>query len=268
MAKMNKICIVCGLGRSGSTIVQRVLDSHPDIFISDESWYFFQAAHRYNSRNIVTTMGMDEHAFRHCLASHVLHLYAAVAHEDVDVFGDKCPPAVMQMDTIQHIMSSIGRECVFVTMIRHPYDQALSWITRFGDAALQVLTHYGLRPSKSVYSRYEVIQEIFRVWKTQCSVLGRANGVFEYEKLVTSPVATFGRIHALLGIKFCESQLSDAFTKRVVGGDPKFNDTRSIHTDSVYIWTKQDKNTRKRLHTCAERSGILEEMRRFGYMGD
>lgn len=110
-------------------------------------------------------MGMDENAFRHCLANHLLDLYATAAHSNVEIFGDKCPPAVMQINTIKHLMSSIEKNCVFIVTIRHPYDQAISWITRFKNTSLQELSFYGFRATKNKYDRDEAIQEIFKIWK-------------------------------------------------------------------------------------------------------
>lgn len=262
---MDQVCIICGLGRSGSTIVQRVLDSHPDVFISDESWHFLQMAQRYNSRNVRTMMGMDDDTFCHCLANHMFDLYTAAAGHKVATFGDKCPPAIFHINTIRHVMSSLEKDCVFIITIRHPYDQAISWITRFGNTSLHELSFYGFRPSKNEFNQVEVIQEIFKVWKNQCDLFGAANSIVKYEDLVTSPEATFKEIHAKIGLEFYKSQLSEAFTKRVVGGDPKFNDTKNIHTDRVYAWRKQDKSTRDALLSCSETTGIIDTMEKFGY---
>lgn len=96
-------------------------------------------------------------------------------------------------------------------------------------------------------------------------MFGPGDSIIKYEDLVTNPIATFEGIHTLLDLEFYKSQLSEAFTKRVVGGDPKFNESKDIHTDRIYAWKKQDESTREELLRCAELCGIIDKLEEYCY---
>lgn len=257
--------LVTGLGRSGSTIIQKVLNSHPEIYISDESWHFLQAAQIYASRNPRALMGMSDRQYASCIFEYIKMLYSGVSGK-AKVFGDKCPPAFSRIQDIETLANAGDHSLAIIWTLRHPFDQALSWIERFQKNSLAELGFYGVKPAAGQYQLQQVVELIFRVWQAQHITMREHQGyVAIYEKMTESPEHELEKLHNWLGLEFYSSQLENAFKDAVIGGDPKFNKTQEVHSASRFRFRKEPEHTRALLKNAAEKTGIAQYMEIHGY---
>lgn len=258
--------LITGLGRSGSTIVQKVLNSHPDIFISDESWHFFIAAQNFANRNPRALMGMHETEYAGCIMKHLKQLYTSAAN-GATIFGDKCPPAFSKMNEINALLKTEHQSLTTIWTVRHPFDQAISWLERFQCDSLTELSVYGQAiPQQQQYTAEHVVEAIFNVWISQQEVMKAGPGyVIVYESMTKNPKTEFTKLHDWMQLDFQDSQLIEAFDSGVVGGDPKFNSTKSIHTASRFRYANATIEQQNLLQRVAERTNIKTYFEQYGY---
>lgn len=249
--------LITGLGRSGSTLIQKVMNCHPDIFVSDESWHFYRSAKQYINKDQNVLMGMSDTQYAAYLGSALELLYSNVKGTS-KLVGDKCPPAYILLDHIKLILQAAGHPLSVIWTVRHPYDQVLSWKERFGMDSLLALRFYGQQYDLKQYSLEFFVEIFFRAWRIQQEIIGNQNGhVIIYEKLVDDPASEFKHAHESLGLSFRDSQLKDAFDGKVYGGDLKFNSTDSVHSTSKYRYLNESLNNRRMLDNIARKTGIL-----------
>lgn len=227
--------LITGLGRSGSTIVQRALTMHPAIFIADEAWYVYNVASVIAARRPREFMGLDQRQMGQWLASTLIigHQLAGGGKQWV---GDKCPPAIRYLEVITQMFADAGIDLHLIFTIRHPFDCALSWYERFGSKSLAALRPYtSLRSSDAGFD--EVMGQVLKVWASAARTMAAASAtsaqVVQYEKLVTAPSTVLASLCTTLGVAPEPWILQKAFNGPVIGGDPKFARTTKIHTASV-----------------------------------
>jgi hypothetical protein len=261
--------LITGLGRSGSTIVQRALTVHPSVFIADEAWHVYGAARLIASKDPRHFMGLDRRQVNQWLGAFVCtgHRLAGGGKQWV---GDKCPAAIRYIDIIGDMFADAGIDLHLIFTLRHPYDCALSWYERFGSRSLVALAPYtDLRPSGA--SLDDAMWLVLKVWaagaKTMITAAATSARVVLYESLVAGPRAVLDGLCAGLGVAPEARILEDAFNGAILGGDPKFAKTQAVHTRSVDRHLTCDEQLRAALDRASERLGaeLFEPAAHFGY---
>jgi hypothetical protein len=266
---MSAFLLITGLGRSGSTIVQRALTSHPEVFVADEAWHVYHAARMIEGRNKRHFMGLDRQGMCQWLGPSTLRGHQ-LAGNGRRLVGDKCPPAIRYMSTINEMMGAAGAQLLVIYTIRHPYDCALSWYERFGATSLGELAFYKDIP-QGQYPLEEMFHQILQVWTANANVMpdSRRPGeiTLQYEKLVQNAPHALGEICDFLGVAPDDRIVESAFKKPVIGGDPKFSNTTGIHTDSVARHQAAERSTLAALRKGAAKLAepLTQAARRHGY---
>jgi hypothetical protein len=262
--------LITGLGRSGSTIVQRALTSHPELFIADEAWHVYHAAKMIEAGSRRHYMGLDRAGMCQWLGRSTLQGHQ-LAGKGRALVGDKCPPAIRYMATIAEMFAAAGAKMATIYTIRHPYDCALSWYERFGAHSLAELAFYKDVP-QGQYPVEDMFHQVLDVWTAGANIMagdqrGAASIVLRYEQLVQDARGTLANACRFLGVPEDERIVASAFSKPVIGGDPKFSKTTEIHTDSVGRYALADANTLAALRSAAARMAhpFAEAARRHGY---
>lgn len=270
------VVLVTGMGRSGSTIVQKVLNAHAQACITDESWHLYSQARWLSDMTDRKRCGLTNRQLIEVCAEFVFGLYGRMpGYETAACFGDKCPPAYSEWENIEKMAEAAGHELIWVWTVRHPFDTALSWVERFGQDAIAELSFYrGVsfprltdqqRARPDAAARY-VFARCLECWKTSVESLNRhARTVIAYEQLVEEPAAVLGGVHASLGLAFDEGQIEEMFRGRSLGGDPKFNATSSVHRNSRFRYRREDARRLALLSSLAQELELGGLMAPFGY---
>lgn len=233
---MRNFILVTGLGRSGTTIVQQLLSAIPGGYCCPESWALLSSVKNAMSERNQLILGVDE-VFK-LAARQSIMFYNAVAekHNATNFIADKIPPFFTNMPKIVPFWQYFY-PTTLITCVRHPYDVICSWIERFGDKTSYQLSFYGSCGDKTI------VQALFAAWTMSLnahSVYGGKKILVKYEDLVT------GGAGALCDFLDADvSCISSALSSNAEFGDPKFNDHKKFHTNSINRWLKEEDGVKK-----------------------
>jgi hypothetical protein len=208
---------IVGCPRSGTTLLQRMLDTHPEMAIAPETHFirrFWVRRDEYGdlrdeeafgrlvsdvlSIPEVADMRLNTDVFRTATARierSVPALFALLlesfrAQRDAKLVGEKTPNHLLYMETLQRFFPG----CRFIHIIRDPRAVVASWRNvPWSSGSTRSDTH--------VWRRY-----IRSAWKQR--LRGGALHVVRYESLVTAPEATLRRICRFVGLDFSPAMLT------------------------------------------------------------
>lgn len=226
--------IVGGCYRSGTTLVRRLLDSHPRIHCGPEVKFFRDFYGDYldvedpiaHLRFMTTARSLlpEEEVLEVLGAAFVAMHERAACAAGKPRWADKVPENVVFLDRWQHLL---GGEWVFLHVVRNPLD-TLASIAESGfpksipaslDDRIDLYLEYaeaGLRFGEEYPDRYVRLV---------------------YEELVREPEPTVRRLMASLGESFFPEQLALNASAHTVGlEDPKAAMASSVHARSVGRW--------------------------------
>jgi tetratricopeptide (TPR) repeat protein len=213
-----KPVFVLGMPRSGASLIEHILASHPSIAGKGELgfWYTFAGAHEAAMRG-----GLLDPSTRKTLADDYLRLLETDAGEETRII-DKTMINSDYMGTIHSVFPSAR----FIYVQRDPIDTCLScYFQQFGTALnftmdLSDLAHY-----------YKTHRKLFRHWQ---SVLPADRIlVVPYEELVVRPEEWTRKMLEFLGLDWNERCLSFHDTPRVVAATSTWQVRQKIYTRSV-----------------------------------
>jgi hypothetical protein len=212
MVMPHRFPFIVGSGRSGTTMVRAILDSHPDVAVPNETGFLTRMARRSTRTSYERPDGFDvgsfvsdldrEEQFRqwdlsldlvgssltdvpvHGLADAIRRIYGLYASERGKTrYGDKTPSYVLRMP----LLAELFPEACFVHVIRDGRDVALSYLEipwgprTIHEAALDWKRHVGrgrragraLGPGRYLEVRYEdIVEDPERVTRLICSFVG------------------------------------------------------------------------------------------------
>lgn len=175
---------VLGAHRSGTTLLRRILDSHPRIACPPESQFmahFFELV--MHERSMV---GLADLGFHETEALRMLRQAASQFHEiyrrakGKPRWADKTPEYVNHLPGLYRLFGSVA---VFVVMFRHPLDVAISRWTRLMHLVKKPDKEHLVEICQKVRTAQEQLLEFLQLHETQCFVLF-------YEELVAQPERT------------------------------------------------------------------------------
>lgn len=189
-----------GPARSGTTYLQRLLDAHPQILLTNESAVFLQLAEMIDKSRIGVRAGLLFGKEYHELWADVLweqarglveDYYRRVAtsegKEEITFWGDKHPHYCNCLTFITQLYP----EARFLFCTRDPRDVALS-LSRMN----QVSVEQAIFDASVFFRRYaEFFEEPGRSWPP----------IVHYERLITEPKAVLEGILEQLGLPWAES---------------------------------------------------------------
>lgn len=237
--------VVGGCYRSGTSLVRRILDSHPRIHCGPEVKFFRDFHGDYldvedpvgHARFLTTARSLlPEGELLEVLGAAFVEIHARAAHEAGKArWADKAPENVVFLNEWERLL---GEEWVFLHVVRNPLD-TLASIEEVGfphsipaglEQRIDLYVHYaeaGLRFGGENPERYVRVQ---------------------YEDLVVSPERTIGRLMSELGERCHPEQLEINATPHRAGlEDPKAAGATTIHRDGVERWrqtfSEQDAET-------------------------
>jgi tetratricopeptide (TPR) repeat protein len=226
-SESTKPVFVVGMPRSGTTLTEQILASHPSVFGAGEIdfWNAFTRTHESEVRK-----GLLDPVMRKKLADDYLHLLEAHAAGATRII-DK---TTINSDYMGLIYSAFPN-ARFIYVQRDPIDACLScYFQQFGTALnftmdLSDLAHY-----------YQAHRRLFKHWQ---SVLPADRIlVVPYEELVRQPDEWVRKMLEFLGLDWNDRCLSFQDTQRVVATASAWQVRQKVYTRSVGRWQSYKKH--------------------------
>lgn len=252
--------IVLGMPRSGTTLLRRILDGHPNICAPGETFLLRAASRFLQSEEIafgidygvvggLKPLGFAEDDILGRVRALAFDFYAELARRA----GKPRWAAKTAVDSFY--TGAIERLCAghvqFVCVLRHGLDVVCS-LKEFSDELQGYIAE--LRPYVQQYPR--PLEAFAHAWRdVTTELLGlverHPDGAFmlRYEDLVAEPETTLSRLFAFLGEEWDGQLLRRAFGRTEVAGlgDWKTYATRELKSDSIERWKKLPDETAARL---------------------
>lgn len=247
-----KTVFIVGCPRSGTTLLQQILDAHPDIAIAPETHFmrlFWGSREQYgnlaedkNYKQLIedivvlpeflemelSTQAFAEAAWsieRNYSAVFQLLLEQFACQRQVNIVGEKTPNHVHYLPQIQEFFP----EAYFIHIVRDPRSVVNSWRT------VPWSTGSILEDAK-IWQYY-----VSAIWRKPPKKRDRVFTIY-YEQLILSPEKSLRSLCEFIGLRFESSMLSyhDKQSKLVnVQREPwKRNSVKPISKESMFKWKK------------------------------
>jgi Sulfotransferase family len=224
--------VVGGCHRSGTSVVRRMLDSHPDIHCGPEVTFFRDFYDAYQDDPLrhlrfsqtARTLLPEPELLDVLGRSFVdLHLQAA-RRAGKRRWADKAPDNVLYLEEWGRLL---GREWLFVHVVRNPLDTVAS----MAEIGFPLTLPADLEGRIAFYRRYAQAGFVFgHRHRDRCRLV-------VYERLVAEPEPEVSRLMDWLGETFDPLQLAFNDVPHTPGlEDPKIATTTAIHAESVGRW--------------------------------
>jgi tetratricopeptide (TPR) repeat protein len=235
---------IIGLPRTGTTLVEQILASHPDVFGGGELEYLTHAMHRL--RSLVPNGHYPQNVSRlrretaAALAFSYLRKLRRLNSEKACI-TDKLPHNFMLLGLVRLMF----RELKAVHCVRHPFDTCLSlfmqdFVQSHGyNQSLSGLAHY-----------YTLYRELMEHWS---SLFGDRILELRYETLVAEQEAQTRRLLDFSGLSWSERVLDFARTPRLVSTPSSWQVRRPMFSTSIGRWTNYRKHVEKAFSAIPQR---------------
>ena len=243
--------IIGGFYRSGTSLLRRLLDSHPNIYCGPEIKFFRDFYGNYLKDDLaharlfstIRTMGLDERTLLEVFGKAFIECHVMAARRSgKGRWADKNPENVLYLDQWHALLDG---DFVFIHVIRNPLDVLSSLKeTKFKKAIPKKFAQ-----KVTLYNVY--LNEAFSFIDKHPDM----SFTLRYEDLVTKPKETLSGLLSYLGESYDEAMLRDFYNHHRRSGieDPKVAKTRSIHSNSIDRW-KRDLS-RRQIRVCQEHLG-------------
>jgi len=224
--------VVGGCHRSGTSLVRRILNSHPHIFCGPEVKFFRDyfghyredcLAHirfSYTARTIID----DETLLREWGAMYLRLLRAARGREGKRRWADKNPENTLYLKQWEELL---GRRWLYLHVVRNPLD-VLASIDE-ADFSLTIPDDWP--------GRIEHVKAYMETGLDYVDAHPDRACCIVYEDLVSAPQQTVAAVMKFLGERSAPEQLDFSRCRHGAGmEDPKVSKTTEIHASSVGRW--------------------------------
>ena len=219
---------VVGMPRSGTSLIEQILASHPAVFGAGELNHVIQMA-----GSLQASLGKTQ-AYPHCVAELTQHEIDRLAQDYLDRITALAPDAARVVDKMPGNFMYLGFiELLFpgarvIHSMRDPLDTCLSCY--FQDFSRSHPYSYDLAHLGAFYKSYERIMQHWR------KVLGIPLMEVQYEDLITDQETVSRRILEFCGLEWDERCRNFHETKRYVATASYDQVRRPIYTSSVSRW--------------------------------
>jgi hypothetical protein len=259
--------VVLGMPRSGTTLLRRILDSHPAICAPGESFLFRATSRFLESEEIafgidygvlggLKPLGFAEQEILARVRALAFGFYEELTRRaGKRRWAAKTAVDSFYLDSIERLYADHVR---FVCVLRHGLDVVCS-LKEFCDELQGYIAE--LRPYIERHPR--PLEAFAHAWVDVTTALTglaerRPDSAFllRYEDLVMEPEATLPRLFAFLGEEWDPALLQRAFGGKEVSGlgDWKTYATRELKSDSIGRWKKLPGDMLSRLSTVVNPS--------------
>lgn len=240
--------IIGGFYRSGTSLLRRLLDSHPNIYCGPEVKFFMDFYGTYLKDDLahirlfktLRTMGLDDTTLLNVFGKAFIECHEIAAGKFGKArWADKNPENVLYLDQWYTLLNG---DFIFINVIRNPLDALASLLeTGFKKTVPKKLSQKAALCSVYLDKAFSFIDKHPDISYT-----------LRYEDLVTEPQETLSALLSYLGETYDEAMLSDFFSHHRKSGieDPKVAKTRSVHSHSIGRWKKD--LSKRQVRICQE----------------
>lgn len=220
-----QIIFIVGMPRSGTSLVESLLSTHPDVTAGGELNYFRGgvAAEYRHSTGYPLPQGLEHRAHRAQLRSHYMRRVKAIAREQRYI-TDKTPGNYHLVGPLLNTFP----DCKVIHLRRDPMDTCFSILQQ---PFIHTAPHtYNMDLLGHAYARYA---EIMSGWQ---SLVGDKYMTVDYECLVREPRQTFSSIFEFCGLSWQDQWLGG---NRAAGATFTFSASQvheTISTRSIGCW--------------------------------
>lgn len=243
-----------GFPRSGTTLLDQILSSHPDIRVADEKPAIDRIAEKLVGTQPGTTPLAGLADFSAAQAAELKKLYFTEhgVEEGQGVFVDKLPLNIIHVGFIKRLFP----DAKFILALRHPCDTVLSCF----------MQRFELNPAMAQFLSLEdaarFYDAVFGLWDRYTKVMKLDVHTIRYEDVVADFRPTVAALLEFLGVPWNDAVLEYDKTARE---KPRIN-TPSYHQVTEKIYTRASGRWVKyRRHMEAELNTLRPHAQRFGY---
>lgn len=244
---------IVGAGRSGTTMFRLMLNSHPNIYIPPEAWFFGELVFKFSNKKVLSIDDVKNARF--IITSNVRWPDWNCSNEKLDAALDfKSPPTIRELiESVFYNCSKLAEKKIWGEKSpRHSH--LISQMREiFPDAKFIHLIRDGRDSSMSIYNRGWWDRSFPRIcehWNScvKAAIKGRsfpAGQYFEirYEDLVSNPQEILEKVCIFLNIKFYSSMIQ--FQKRIENDVPERE--KQLH-DSLNGGVKNNNSQPKKMN--------------------
>lgn len=245
-------CVILGFPRSGTTLLSRLLDAHPDISCPPETFLMTAAARFLHEQDAVegppvgvltglSFLGFDADEVMDPLREMVFAHERRIAG-DARVWVEKTGVDIFHLETLEPFLAGHAR---FIALTRNPLDVIAS--------NLDLAEVMGARLhdlAEATRGHEDAFEGMARAWIDRAEALsglverqGDAAFRLTYEELTTAPEETLSRLFSWIGVS--TDQAGDIASGALAGelrvglGDFRINETAAIRPPAKNGWRKR-----------------------------
>lgn len=243
--------LILGFPRSGTTLLSRLLDAHPEVSCPPETYLFSSAARFLSEQAAVegppigvlsglSFLGVEPEEVMASLRAMVFGMHERIAG-GAPVWVEKTAVDVFHLETLEEFLAGHVR---FIALTRNPLDVVASNMDLAGAMGAQLADLYGL--TRGVNGPHEAIA---RAWIDRTTALDAFVARNEtdchrlrYEDLVADPASVLDGLLGFMGLEAGGAALAaSAFerTPRIGLGDFRVNETSAIRPHDPNAWRKR-----------------------------
>ena len=228
--------IIGGFYRSGTTLLRRLLDRHPNIYCGPEVKFFREFYGNFLKDdlahlrlfNTIRAMEIDDNTLLEVFGKAFIECHVIAAKRSgKSRWADKNPENVLYLDQWNTLLDG---NFIFIHVIRNPLDAMASLV----EAGFKKTIPKKIAHKAALYDDY--------LDKAYSFIAKHPNNSYtlRYEDLVTNPQETLSALLSYLGESYDEAMITDFFSPSRKTGieDPKVAKTGSIHSHSIDRWKK------------------------------
>jgi len=243
--------IVGGCHRSGTTLVRRLLNAHPNIYCGSEVKFFRDLYGHYiqdplahlRFSHTARTLVNDDELLQEWGRMYIRLIKRATCKEKKLRWADKNPENVMYLPQWEKLL---GKRWLYVHVVRNPLDTLASI-----DEVVFPLTLPSDWPS-----RIEHVKRYMELGLEYIEQNPKRAHLVIYEELVSQPEIVLKSLMRFLGESCTQSQFDFSNHKYKDGiEDPKIKNTTGVHKNSVSTW--QNRINRETANLIWQETGSL-----------
>lgn len=239
---LNPIFII-GVHRSGTSLLRRIINSHPNIACPPETYFLRHfAAMLRDQETFAGLAGFGYESRSDCLEQ--IRIWASKYHEayrianDKARWADKTPQYSGILDDLKTIF---GDRAQFLMLFRHPYDVAYSLYGRGWE--------FAAGDGDRISGAADYVAETLSLQQRFLEANEQACLVVKYEDLVTGPEAELRRVFSFLGEDWDSRVLDyhkfdhnygveDPIVRGAVGFIPNFGNWKALEAEQLAIFQR------------------------------
>lgn len=243
--------VILGFPRSGTTLLSRLLDAHPQVSSPPET-YLNRAAARFLSEQTLVEgppvgvlsalafLGFDAEAVMAPLRAMIFDVHARIAG-DKPVWVGKTAADIFHLETLEPLLVGHVR---FITLVRNPLDVIASNVER--DRAMGAQTDELFAATRGQNAPYDALARVWLERQAALDAFAERHAAdchrLRYEDLLADPAGELRRLFAFLALDVDPDRLlADAIARepRVGLGDFRANEQTALRPPDPDGWRRR-----------------------------